>query len=179
MSFCLYTIKKKIAAKRKNRNNVSGSNGLFHIQRETSEAQWPFQSSIKNVKKGLFGAILEQFWGPFGFFCLEYPRGLLIVVRPCPYCTLKFHSTLNKNYSTHNNRFLVSTTTSLVVPILLLVITTRLKVERTWIVKNSKITKVWKQYKHILILYNHTSILILLRLHMFLLQKKHPRLLVR
>jgi hypothetical protein len=79
-----------------------------------------------------------------------------------------FYCTLNQNYSTHSYGFFVSTTTSLVVRILLLVITTRLVVELTWTVKNSKITKVWKQYKHILILYNHTSILILLRLHMFI-----------
>jgi hypothetical protein len=88
-------------------------------------------------------------------------------------------NTVNQNYSTHSYGFFVSTTTSLVVTSLLLVIRTRLKVERTWIVKKSKITKVWKQYNHILKLYHHTTILILLRWHMFLLQKKHPMLLVR
>jgi hypothetical protein len=39
--------------------------------------------------------------------------------------------TLNQNYSTHSYGFLVSTTTSLVVSILLLVIKTRLIVELT------------------------------------------------
>jgi hypothetical protein len=65
------------------------------------------------------------------------------------------NGTLNQNYSTHSYGFLVSTTTSLVLSFLSLVIRTRLIVELNWTVRNSKITKVWKQYKHILILYYH------------------------
>jgi hypothetical protein len=81
--------------------------------------------------------------------------------------SVNINLTLSQNYSTHSYGLQVSTATTLVVSTLLLVICTRLKVERTWIVKNSKITKVWKQYKHVFTLYNQTSILILLRLHMF------------
>jgi hypothetical protein len=39
--------------------------------------------------------------------------------------------TLSENYGTHSYRFLVSTATSLIVSTLLLVIRTKLKVERT------------------------------------------------
>jgi hypothetical protein len=86
------------------------------------------------------------------------------------FCSLYYitslYVTLSQNYSTHSYGFLVSTATTLVVSTLLLVITTRPGLSEIL-----KLQKCWKQYKHIFILNNHTSILILLRLHMFLLQK--------
>jgi hypothetical protein len=130
------------------------------------------KSTFKHVRFGRSESRVKGVMFTITYFWIR-PYLSICMLTDSVSCTLYYNwSTLNQNYSVHSYGFFVSTTTSLVVPILLLVIRTRLIVELTWTVKNSKITKVWKQYKHILILYNHTSILILLRLHYVFNAKK-------